>query len=70
MKEHLHKSMHHIAGLFRTRVVVCIIGLFFVQKTPSAGQWIVSLCGMAVGVSAIGAWKGDNGVRTIKRNDD
>lgn len=55
---YLHKAVFHLTGLLRTRVIICVLGMVLVENRPSAGQWIVSLCGMAVGVSAIDAWKG------------
>lgn len=53
----MKKSLYHLTGLLRTRVIICVLGMILVQNKPSAGQWIVALCGMAVGVSAIDSWK-------------
>lgn len=55
---HLGVLLHRLSGLIRTRVVLSLIGLYVLNKQPQAGQYIVTLIGMAMGVSAIDAWKG------------
>jgi hypothetical protein len=55
------KTVHHLSGLIRTRVVLALIGMLIVYSKPEAGQWIVSLVGTAAGVSAIDAWRGKDG---------
>lgn len=52
------KLLHHLSGLVRTRVVLSLFGIWVVYKEPSIGQWVVTLVGMAIGVSAIDAVRG------------
>ncbi len=66
MRQHINKGLYHISGLLRTRVLISLLGMYLVQDHPNSGQWIVSLCGMAIGVSAIDAWKGVSDVRADK----
>lgn len=58
LNEHWRKVFWHLTGLVRTRVVICMIGLVVMNHQPSIAQWVVSICGLALGVSAIDAWKG------------
>lgn len=51
--------LHRMAGLLRTRVILAGIGLIVLCKNPEVGQWVVALVGMALGVSAIDAIKGN-----------
>lgn len=62
MKKDLHWEIlaHRLSGLLRTRVIMACLGLFVMYKQPSIGQWVVSIVGLALGVSAIDAWKGHN----------
>lgn len=55
MKEFLK---HRVAGLMRTRVLLSILGLFIIYNKPNVAQWVVAILGMAMGVSAVDAWKG------------
>jgi len=58
MNKHLEQILWRLAGLFRTRVIVCMVGLAVMNNQPAIGQWVVAICGLALGVSAIDAWKG------------
>lgn len=55
-KQSLH--LERLSGLLRTRVILSCIGLYVMYKQPSIGQWVVSIVGLALGVSAIDAFKG------------
>ena len=56
---HEHKTviLHRFSGLLRTRVILCLIGMFVMYKQPLIAQYITGLIGMALGVSAIDAYK-------------
>ena len=62
MKNDLHWAIlkHRLSGLLRTRVLMSCVGLYIMYKQPSIGQWVVAIVGLALGVSAIDAWKGQN----------
>ncbi len=70
MSEHLNKILHHLTGLVRTRVVICGVGLIVMYNKPIISQSVVALCGLAIGVSAVDAWKGDTRGRPIARDDN
>lgn len=52
------KILHHVTGLFRTRVILAMVGLYAMYKQPAIGPYVVGIIGMALGVSAVDAWKG------------
>lgn len=64
----LQVVIHRLSGLLRTRVLLSLIGLWIMYKEPTIGPWVVSLIGLALGVSAVDAWK--NGSITGKGNED
>lgn len=49
--------LHRITGLFRTRVILSMVGLYAMYKEPSIGPWVTGIVGLALGVSAVDAWK-------------
>lgn len=57
----LHILLHRLSGLLRTRVLLSLIGLYAMYKQPLIAQWVVALVGLALGVSAVDAYK--NGTR-------
>jgi hypothetical protein len=62
VKQHIEQIIWRLTGLLRSRVVICMVGLYVLNNKPEIGQWVVSLCGLALGVSAVDALKGiDNG---------
>jgi len=62
MKHHLKEILWRMTGLLRSRVIICMIGLKVMSSQPEIGQWVVAICGMAMGVSAVDAFRGrDNG---------
>ena len=63
MNLHLSILCHRLSGLLRTRVILSLIGLYVLREIPQAGQWVVTLVGMALGVSAIDAWKGNGKIK-------
>ncbi len=65
----MSKSLFHLSGLLRTRVILALIGIAVVCFKPEVGQWVVSLVGMAAGVSAVDAWRCRDG-RTDKRDPE
>lgn len=67
MNPHLSAALWCLTGLLRSRIVVCMVGITYVYHKPEIGQWVVSLCGMALGVSAIDAWRG-NGKSVTNRD--
>lgn len=50
--------LHRIVGLLRTRVILSLIGLYAMYKQPAIGPWVTGIVGLALGVSAVDAWKG------------
>lgn len=54
MKCHLK---FRLAGLLRTRVILSLIGLYVMTQHPEIAQWVVAICGLALGVSAVDAWR-------------
>lgn len=50
---------HKITGLLRTRVLLSVFGLILIYNKPNIAQWAVAILGMAMGVSAVDAWKGN-----------
>ena len=48
----------NLIGLSRSRYVMSLIGMAIVVWKPELSQWIVALVGLAVGVSAIDAFRG------------
>ena len=60
MNQNLQILLHRMSGLLRTRVIMACLGLYVMYKQPSIGQWVVAIVGLALGVSAIDAWKGQN----------
>lgn len=65
MNQHLKEVLWRLTGLLRSRVVICMIGLVVMYHRPSIGQWVVTICGMAMGVSAIDALKGRQSGRSV-----
>lgn len=57
-KQHLSILLHRLSGLIRTRVILSMIGLYVMYKQPSIAQWVFSIIGLALGVSAIDAYRG------------
>lgn len=53
----LHVIIHRASGLLRTRVILSAVGMYVMYKQPVIAQWVVSLVGLALGVSAIDAYK-------------
>lgn len=53
-----------LAGLLRTRVILSMVGLYAMYKQPAIGPWVLGVVGMALGVSAVDAWKGEQGGRS------
>lgn len=47
-----------LSGLLRTRVLLSAAGLVIIYLKPEISQWVVTLVGLALGVSAIDAMKG------------
>ena len=64
VKFNWHVILHRMAGLLRTRVILSGVGMVVLCKNPEVGQWVVALVGMALGVSAIDAIRGNNGTGT------
>lgn len=56
-KLHLSIILHRLSGLIRTRVILSMIGLFVMYKQPAIAQWVMGIIGLALGVSAIDAYK-------------
>lgn len=61
MNEHVKDVLVRLSRLLRSRVIICMVGLYCVSKQPSAAEWIAVLCGLAIGVSGIEEWRGRNG---------
>lgn len=61
-KSSLH--LNRLSGLIRTRVILSCVGLFVMYKQPQVGHDVVAMVGLALGVSAIDAY------RTTLRKDD
>ena len=62
MNEHLKEALWRLTGLLRTRVIICMVGLYIMKSQPAVAEWVVAICGLALGVSAIDSIKGvDNG---------
>lgn len=70
MKHHLETVLWRLTGLLRSRVIICMVGLYVMKQQPTIGQWVVEICGLALGVHAIDAWKGIDNGRAIKRDDN
>ncbi len=65
ISQHLEQVLWRVCGLLRARVIICMVGLYVLEHQPAIGQWVVALCGLALGVSAVDAMKGvDNGKPT------
>jgi len=61
---HKNKVLFHLSGLFRTRVVLSLIGLYVMYKQPSIAYSVVGIVGLALGVSAVDA------ARQMRREKD
>ena len=58
MKPHLSALLHRLSGLVRTRVILSMIGLYAMTKTPEISHDVVVIVGLALGISAIDSIKG------------
>lgn len=65
-EEHIKTALIHLTGLLRTRVIISMVGMMAMCKHPEIAQWIVSICGLALGVSAIDAFRETRGMRDDK----
>jgi len=65
-EEHIKLAILRLTGLLRTRVVISMIGMAAMCKHPEIAHWIVSICGLALGVSAIDAFREPRGDRNDK----
>jgi hypothetical protein len=61
---------NRLSGLLRTRVLLSCLGLYVMYKQPSIGQWVVAIVGLALGVSAVDAWKGTGPIYRAKDDDN
>ena len=56
MNKYLEEALIRLSRLLRSRVIVCMVGLYAINKEPSAAQWIAIVCGMAIGISGVEEW--------------
>lgn len=54
MKEHFSAVLWRLTRLLRARVIICMVGLAVMSYHPDSAQWIVAICGLAIGSSLVG----------------
>lgn len=69
LSKHLHILLHRVSGLLRTRVIISMIGIYVTYSKPEIGQSICILVGLALGVSAIDALKGNKSPQESSDNE-
>ncbi len=57
LKQHKHILIQRLVGLLRTRVLISMLGVYVTYSKPEIGQSVCILVGMALGVSAIDAFR-------------
>jgi len=57
MNEHVKLMLIRLSGLLRTRVIMSCLGLYVLVRSPEAGEWVAVIVGLALGVSAIDAFR-------------
>lgn len=61
MNSIIYKILHHLSSLLRTRVIISFVGLWAASKTPEIAPFVLGICGLALGVSAIDAYRRKDG---------